>query len=289
MSVAATSSQERFVAFDCEGSACIGVLSGLPVSGATPAVGVVIVVGGPQYRVGSHRQFVLLARELGAAGIPSLRFDYRGMGDSDGDARSFEGIDADIAAAVDVLTRESSVTRVVLWGMCDGASAAMMYAAGDARVAAIVALNPWVRSVRGEAAVRLKHYYLKRLFSRAFLRKVAAGRFNVRRGAGELAGTVGGAVRGGGGGASDAFLGRMEEGWANSKRPMLFLLSGDDLTAREFEDWVAASARRRALLGGTCGEIATFPGADHTFSSRAWRDAVAARTIEWIRSVCRRS
>ena len=42
--------------------------------------GMLIVVGGPQYRAGSHRQFTLLARDVAATGVPTMRFDYRGMG-----------------------------------------------------------------------------------------------------------------------------------------------------------------------------------------------------------------
>lgn len=289
MSAEAPSFDERFVVFECEGSACIGVLSGLPASGVMPATGVVIVVGGPQYRVGSHRQFALLARALARARIPSLRFDYRGMGDSEGDARTFEAIDADIAAAVDVLCREAGIARVVLWGLCDGASAALMYAATDPRIAGVVALNPWARSVQGEAKIRLKHYYVKRLLSVEFWSKVATGGFNARRGADDFAGAVRGAFSGDGRGTSDSFLRRMEEGWAGLGRPALFLLSGNDLTAREFEGWVASSARRRALLGAASAEVAAFPEADHTFSSRALRDAIAARTIDWIERACRPS
>jgi len=54
------------------------------------ACGVLIVVGGPQYRVGSHRQFLLLSRRLAAEGHPVMRFDYRGMGDASGAMRGFE-------------------------------------------------------------------------------------------------------------------------------------------------------------------------------------------------------
>ena len=54
--------------------------------------GVLLIVGGPQYRVGSHRQFVQLARSLAQLDIPVLRFDYSGMGDSAGDKKSFEQI-----------------------------------------------------------------------------------------------------------------------------------------------------------------------------------------------------
>ena len=49
----------------------------------------VIVVGGPQYRAGSHRQFTLLARHIAAAGYPVLRFDARGCPELElGGARS---------------------------------------------------------------------------------------------------------------------------------------------------------------------------------------------------------
>jgi alpha/beta superfamily hydrolase len=48
---------------------------------------VLVIVGGPQYRAGSHRQFTLLARSLAEQGFAVLRFDYRGMGDSTGAMR----------------------------------------------------------------------------------------------------------------------------------------------------------------------------------------------------------
>src|SRR5262245_60307703 len=69
---------ERAVVFGCEGEELLGVLHEPASDGATgtPAsTGVIIVVGGPQYRVGSHRQFVLMARELARRGHAVLRFD----------------------------------------------------------------------------------------------------------------------------------------------------------------------------------------------------------------------
>ena len=123
----------------------------------------------------------MLARELARAGIPAFRFDYRGMGDSEGEPRTFETIDGDLGAAVHALQRETGVARVVFWGLCDGASAALMFAADEPRIAGIVAVNPWARSPRGETSVRLKHYYLKRLFSGDFWRNVRHGRLELRR------------------------------------------------------------------------------------------------------------
>jgi alpha/beta superfamily hydrolase len=93
-----------------------------------PACGVLVVVGGPQYRVGSHRQFLLLSRRLASEGYPVMRFDYRGMGDGGGAMRSFEDVSADIGAAIEAFQRRCpSVRRIVLWGLCDAASAALLY------------------------------------------------------------------------------------------------------------------------------------------------------------------
>ncbi|WP_313872610.1 serine aminopeptidase domain-containing protein [Rugamonas sp. DEMB1] len=105
---------EHALQFSCDDAALIGILS-RPRQAATR--GVLVVVGGPQYRAGSHRQFTLLARALAAQGIPVLRFDYRGMGDSEGAARDFEAVSADLRAAIDEFFRQVPTLRdVVLWG-----------------------------------------------------------------------------------------------------------------------------------------------------------------------------
>src|ERR1041385_7937579 len=83
---------ERAVTFDCASERLVGVVA---EPDNASEVGVVVVVGGPQYRVGSHRQFLLLSRRLVDAGIAVLRFDYRGMGDSTGATCSFDDISLD--------------------------------------------------------------------------------------------------------------------------------------------------------------------------------------------------
>jgi len=274
-----TGQGETFVAFDCEGESCLGVVTHAK---ATREVGVVIVVGGPQYRVGSHRQFTLLARELAANGVPVLRFDYRGMGDSEGAMRTFESIDADIGAAVAALMRETGVARVVLWGLCDGASAALMHAPQDARIAGVVAVNPWVRTEASLATAHLRHYYLRRLVAPDFWRKTVRGAFDVGRAVRGIAASVRAA-------RSEAvvpFLTRMEEGWRALRAPALFILSGRDLTAREFEAWAAQDpARRTRLAAPSCSVCAVAEG-DHTFTSDAARQAMTRATIDWLARLC---
>ena len=154
--------QEHALAFACNDSWLYGILS-IPEN--TSSRGVLVVVGGPQYRAGSHRQFTLLARDLAAYGVPVLRFDCRGMGDSEGEPRIFEDIEEDLQCAIDKFMEEiPGLDEVVIWGLCDAASAALFYAHRDPRVTGLVLLNPWVRSEQGEAKAYLKHYYLARFF-----------------------------------------------------------------------------------------------------------------------------
>jgi exosortase A-associated hydrolase 1 len=280
------------VVFRCMQQSLIGVVSMPEVPGPR---GIVIVVGGPQYRIGSHRQFVLLARMLAAEGYPVLRFDYRGMGDSDGEAQPFDDIGDDIDAAVGALAAACPGLReVALWGLCDAASAVAMYLPrDDDRVRGVALLNPWVRSDDGYAKTRLKHYYLARLFSRGFWSTLFRGRLDWRRSASDLFEALSRSIRGGkddaaapGGTlpASHSFQSRMARGLRNFKRPALLILSGNDLTAREFADFASADPEWRWL--GDCQTVCRreLPGADHTFSRTEWRRQVEQLTLTWLKS-----
>jgi len=170
--------EERPLVFECRGARLVGIAA-VPKQGIGQT-GVLIVVGGPQYRAGSHRQFTLQARHLASHGVASLRFDHRGVGDSEGDMRSFEAIEDDLRVALDALFMAVPALRsVAIWGLCDAASAALMYAPSDDRVSRLVLLNPWVHTEKGAAQVRLKHYYLARLRHPSFWVKLFSGEMNL--------------------------------------------------------------------------------------------------------------
>lgn len=169
---------ELAITFECQGAQLVGILH---KSDKPARRGVLMVVGGgPQYRVGGHRQLTLWARRLCTEGYPVMRFDYRGMGDAQGEFRGFEYVDDDIQAALNrFLVEVPELDEVVLWGECDAASAILFYAYRDARVKAAVLLNPWVRTETGEAKAILRYYYVRRLLEPSFWKKVLSLKFNV--------------------------------------------------------------------------------------------------------------
>lgn len=259
----------------------VGILS-LPE--APGPRGVLVVTGGPQYRVGSHRQFTLLAAALAARGLPVLRFDLRGMGDSEGSARDYRAAGPDIAGALaQFFAAVPSLREVVLWGLCDGATAAACHAPRDARVQALVLLNPWVRSEAGLARATLRHYYLPRLLQASFWRKLARG--GVRLGASVASlRQVAAASQGAAAAEPDAPAPAMLRALTQFQGKVLLILSGDDLGAREWSALLAADARWRAVAARAQWTQAQVDGANHTFASAAWRADVEQLCARWLQS-----
>lgn len=285
---------EQALVFEVAGTAVVGVLSAPEAAPAGAELGVVVVVGGPQYRVGSHRQFVQLARCLAAAGFPVLRFDVRGMGDGGGDQRSFEALGDDIAAAIDAMQQQRpSVRQVVLWGLCDGASAALLYLDEhrDARVCGMCLANPWVRSAASQARANVKHYYRERLLQKDFwlklLRGGVAGQALKSLWQNMRLARAGQAGAGAASGQALAFQVRMARGWQKAGLPVLLLQSGADYTAREFDEFVAMDRGWQRLVATTSVTRVDLAAADHTLSDAASRQQAEQATVDWLRHLLR--
>jgi len=255
----------------------IGILAAPCGPHARCEIGVVIVVGGPQTRVGSHRQFVTMARALARAGYPCLRFDYAGMGDSAGPMPDFERAGPDIARACDALQREvPDCHRIVLWGLCEGATAAIFRSLADERIAAVVAANPWARSEATRSAAIVGQHYGSRLRSRDFWKKLATGRVDVIQSAREAVAhaiRAASAARSGRPGELESSLpARVAHALLSTRCPVRLQLSGNDLTAAEFE--LAVNAVK--VEGSRHVSRLRLEHADHTCSDPSdWRDMVA--------------
>lgn len=278
--------EESPLAFSCANETLIGVVH----AGAKNAdIGVVIVVGGPQYRVGSHRQFVITARNLAAAGLPVLRFDYRGMGDSEGRPRKFNEVGDDIRAAIDCLVaKQPTIKAIALYGLCDAASAVLMYASSDQRVTRIILLNPWVYTVQGEARSYLRYYYLQRIFQRSFWSKVFHGQFSAAKSLQGAIQSIRDALTDGSpsddttSAADSSFILRMRMGLEEFGGSVLLILSGRDLTARQFEILSEEDRLWKNALSRPNVTTVKFAEADHTMSTREHLNAANGTCIRWL-------
>jgi uncharacterized protein len=277
---------ERPLPIPCRGAELLGVVSLPAQAQAAPQTAVVIVVGGPQYRAGSHRQFVHLARALARAGHAALRFDCRGMGDSEGPVPHFEDIGEDIGCAIDALRAAlPSVQRVVLWGLCDGASAALLYAQRsglDDALAGIALANPWVRTEVTQARTQIKHYYARRLRERDFWLRLASGKVSVASLQDWRHSLLGAARLRPGAAGEPVYVERMAQAWRQFPGPLLLLLSGYDLVAQEFLEVTSLQPPWRAALDRPGLTRVDLPAADHTFSDTAQRQRVEALTCAWL-------
>lgn len=96
------------------------------------------------HRVGPSRLYVQLARRLAAMGYPSFRFDFSGIGESDGagDGLSHEArMVREAQTAMDFLGERVGAQRFVTLGICSGADVAHRIAVADARVTGAVFLD----------------------------------------------------------------------------------------------------------------------------------------------------
>jgi exosortase A-associated hydrolase 2 len=146
--------------FSRRGSRLFGLLH-QPAQGQAD-VGVVMSHPFGEEKLWSHRVFVVFARTLAARGVPVLRFDYTGAGDSEGDTGQVD-VDTwldDLGAAVAALgERAPGATRIGLVGLRFGATLAAAFAErararGDSPAVLAAPLVLWDPVLDGEAYIQ---------------------------------------------------------------------------------------------------------------------------------------
>jgi exosortase A-associated hydrolase 1 len=168
----------RLLTFDCDGHRLAATLDEAP-----GPVGLLMVAGGTQTRIGSHRMFERLAIALGRQGFPSLRFDRRGVGDSEGSDPGFRGSGPDIAAASSTFRREcAGLQRIIGIGLCDGGTALALFGS-SAALAGLILVNPWLVEAQAGAPppAAIRRHYRQRLLSASAWRRLLTGDISYRK------------------------------------------------------------------------------------------------------------
>lgn len=249
--------------------------------GAAPGPIVVFLHGWAGSRLGPHRMFVHFARRLAAAGCPSLRFDFRGRGDSEGGTMqaTIRSMVADAGAAIDAVTDRMPRRKVVLLGICSGCKVAIACAAGDPRVGglALWSAEP-MGPMRASAAVGGKSAQALRAYGRKLLRletwrKLLTLSVNVR--------LVGKAVAGREQAGRDEI--RDETRWLAQLRdytgPALLVYGANDPETRVAKPGYTTLFQKANIPH----EVHELAGANHSFYSLARERDVMEVTEQWLR------
>src|SRR5579864_8085694 len=121
----------------------IGICSEPADSGRHRAAAIVLNAG-LLHRVGPNRFHVTLSRRLAAMGIPTLRFDFSGIGDSL-PARSSapfpQRASEEVEHAMDALHDRFGIRAFTLIGICSGADVALDSALENDRATQAVVIN----------------------------------------------------------------------------------------------------------------------------------------------------
>lgn len=264
--------------FACGSLTLAGTLDTAP--GTT---GLLIVSGGNEVRSGAFRSQARLAAHIARAGFPVMRFDRRGIGDSEGENRGFRSSAKDITSALAAFRAIApDVERVVAFGNCDAASALMLHGAGAGGegLVRLVLANPWTfednpqetgsetLSAATPPAASIRARYAAKLKDPREIARLLRGGVDLRKLAKGIKASVQSAP------APSSLLEEMRAGLAAYPGRATILLAAADRTAQAFESqWDKADPRIR-----TCA------GAGHAFVSPEHFAWLEARLLEALRA-----
>lgn len=125
-----------------------GVLSE-PSAGADSPVSAVLLNSGAIRRIGPNRTWVEIARSWAARGVPTVRIDLAGIGDSDGDERPYvrdgglysPAMSEQVRGVLAGLRQRDLPARFVLVGLCSGAYWALHTSLAEPSVAGALMIN----------------------------------------------------------------------------------------------------------------------------------------------------
>ena len=298
------------VSFDFAGFNLVGSLH---ETNRPAAHGVILLNQGPVDRGGSHRLYIKLANELTAMGVPVLRFDARGVGESDGiwEAETQEtglsileayghiqrGVWKDDAlAAIEFMQRTTGVSRIILGGLCGGATTAVFAGVDHPAVDAMFLIGtpitfssvtrrtadlPDAIIERDSAAYRRKLFKLSswsRLLSMKTDYRTMAHVFMVQlqRQVGRLGGDV--SMPGDDDGNINLPLIKSILTACKRRKRLLFVYGENDYLWQEFQEHLTRFGSDRSRLPF---ELKTIPKANHILTEASWQQALFTSVCDW--------
>ena len=132
---------------------------------------------------GPNRLWVETSRRWASRGMPALRVDLEGIGESDGDEEPFRSVEAfyvskferQVVAVLDALEAQGVASRFVLVGLCAGGYWAYRTALQDPRVRRVVLTNAGALSWRQGLTSEREARKFDRIFESRWRRRLLSG------------------------------------------------------------------------------------------------------------------
>lgn len=285
---------------NAQGHRLRGVLHEPPPNTAR-GVCILLLSPGIKGRVGPHRLYLKLADHLLPMGFHVLRFDYSGLGDSEGQltervlADMYNSIQAgryvgDTIAAMDWMQRTHGIRRFVGSGLCGGSISALVTAESDPRIECLLGIGlptvleggpeNWARILTQQQIESLRGSYVRKVLDPKSWARLLSGKSDYkviwrivrnwmarrrRRTAAANAVPAKTEVDSTNPRFASAFLSMLRSG-----RPMLLLFSGADRLHGQFQENFEAHHADRLAPFKHLYEVHVIANANHVLSDRAW-------------------
>jgi pimeloyl-ACP methyl ester carboxylesterase len=271
--------------------------------------GVVILNPGPTDRNGPERLYFKLAELIAESGYPVLRFDARGVGESEGDwQEGMEGAPVpdvfrriqeggwgpDTRAAVDLIIQRTRVERVILGGLCGGAMTALVAGSEHRKVVGFFMIGLPVTLSSAAAHVQnlpesvlskeANIYFSKLLKPSAWvrlltlktdfgtLRDVMLSRIRSRRESnGDSATELGNSKL-------NPFFVSSYKSAVKGRKKMLFVYSENDYLWHEFKEYILPSFENATPPF----DLVTIPHANHNITEVEWQEHLNKALLPWL-------
>ncbi len=272
----------------------IGTLAfGDETAGEASDLGVVFTNAGLIARTGVHGINVTLARALARIGLPSIRFDKSGLGDSGRPSRALPAEQQsilDTRLAMDEAQARHGVHRFAMIGFCSGADDAYWTALQDERLCGLLLWDPYIYPTLKSKVARFRNIVREHGVADAVRGTLRAGacavRTRLKRGKMLTPGeeTPAPPVRFG-----RSYIPPAAEYAAGLQRLVDRGVAIKIVYSGSFPDsYNYANQYRDSFVGcGIADRISCLylPQADHTLASRAVQQALLQIAVEWLGSL----
>lgn len=305
-------SHSRCVSFPNRDGLMLHGLLHEPAQPAARGVCVLLLSPGIKGRVGPHRLYLKLSERLVSLGFHVLRFDYHGLGDSEGElaervlADMYNSIQGgryigDTIAAMDWMQQATGVRRFVGSGLCGGSISALVTAEVDRRIECLLGIGlptvleggpeNWARAITQQQVAAMSDTYFSKVTDPKAWLRLLSGKSSYRviwrvirdrlrpstAAATSDAPAPKAEVDNTNPRFASAFMAMLETG-----RPMLLMFSGADRLRSQFAENFEAHHGERLQPVRHLYEVSVIPDANHVLSDPAWVEALTSVAETWL-------